>query len=230
MNCLEFRSIQFVLTDIEGTTSKISFVKDVMFPYSKQNLPRFLSENSTDPEVQKALSEVPGQTSSDKVKKLTEWIESDVKAAPLKKLQGMIWRQAFEAEEFKAHVYEDVAPRLRHWKKMGIQLAVYSSGSVQAQKLYFKFTQEGDMTDLFAAHFDLEIGGKKDPQSYSEITERLECTPTSILFLSDVPDELEAAKKAGLQIAQLVRPGTAPSAYPHVADFTQIRINEEKCD
>lgn len=230
MNCLEFKNIKVILSDVEGTTSDIRFVKEVMFPYSRERLPQFLQDHCDRPEVQEALAEVPGSGIEEKLQHLLNWIDQDVKAAPLKKLQGMLWKGGFEEGDFQAHVYPDVPQRFREWKDLGLKLAIYSSGSVQAQQLYFKHTEVGDLTPLFLAHFDLQMGGKKEAQSYTEICQQLETAPESILFLSDIPDELSAAEKAGFAVVHLLRPGTEKSHFPAVTDFYNIKVNEEKCD
>jgi enolase-phosphatase E1 len=224
-------SIRAVLTDIEGTTSSITFVKDVLFPYSREHLPHFIEAHRGNPEVQRWLDAtareagIEDPNSRHVVETLLRWIDEDRKAAPLKALQGMVWKSGYEAGDYRAHVYPEVPARLREWKTQGLRLYVYSSGSVQAQKLFFRYSEAGDLTPLFDGWFDTEVGGKRERGSYLRIAESIGLPPPAILFLSDVAEELDAARDTGMQTTQVCRPSTecpAGGRHPCVADFTGI--------
>lgn len=215
-----------VLTDIEGTTTPIAFVKDVLFPFARERVGRFLAAHGHLPEVAAEIAETrrlaPGQ---DPATVLRGWIDEDRKATPLKTLQGMIWDEGYKAGTLHGEIYADVAPALRAWSEAGLALAVYSSGSVAAQKLIFGHSVAGDLAGLFGAFFDTRIGAKREPQSYDRIAIALGLPASELLFLSDVEAELDAARSAGLHTCQLVRPGdgTVPSqAHPAEADFTSV--------
>ena len=199
-----------VLTDIEGTTSSIAFVKDVLFPYARRELPRFVREHGHDPEVRRWLDAVAAENGgicSDDVivETLQGWIDEDRKHTALKALQGMLWRQGYERGDFRGHIYADAAEALRNWHAQGHRLAVFSSGSVGAQKLLFGHTEAGDLAPLFTAYFDTEIGHKRDADSYRLIADALDRRPADIVFLSDVVEELNAAREAGMQTVLLDR-------------------------
>ncbi len=223
--------IRAVLTDIEGTTSSISFVKDVLFPYARERLPAFIATHADKPEVQHWLHETAkeaGLVSASRhelVALLQRWIDEDRKAIPLKALQGLLWADGYRDGEYQAHVYADVAPKLREWKRRGLELYVYSSGSVTAQKLFFGFSAAGDLTPLFSGFFDTECGPKRDANSYRSIAIAIGQPADAILFLSDVVEELDAARAAGMQTTLLARePATCPRVCAHacVTDFNAI--------
>lgn len=214
--------ITAVVTDIEGTTSAIAFVKETLFPFAAQALDGFLDAHGQDPQVQAVLATVPGP---DPRATLRGWMAEDAKATPLKTLQGMIWRAGFEDGRLKGHLWPDVPGCLDAWAGAGIALAVYSSGSVEAQQLLFRHSLAGNLEPLFFAFFDTRIGGKREPASYAAIATALACLPAEILFLSDVADELDAAANHGLQTCQLVRAadGTQPSGrHPVAEDFPAV--------
>ena len=193
-----------VLTDIEGTTSSISFVKDVLFPYARRALPGFVAAHGREPGVRRWLDAVAaelGGACRDEliVETLQGWIDEDRKHTALKALQGLVWADGYGRADFTAHVYPDTAPALRRWHEAGHRLAVYSSGSVPAQKLLFGHTDAGDLSPLFDAWFDTEVGGKREVDSYRRIAERLSVPAGDIVFLSDVVAELDAARTAGLR-------------------------------
>lgn len=219
-------AIRLVLLDIEGTTLPVSFVHDVLFPYAAKALPGLVDERKDDPKVKVALEDIerefPGSSPLDVMR---EWMAKDIKAAPLKTLQGIAWDGGFRDGTLHATLYPDVAPVLRAWHDAGLRLAVYSSGSANAQRLLYGYTTEGDMTSLFEAFYDLDIGSKKVAESYTEIAERAGVTAGEILFLSDIGAELDAARFGGYQICQLVRPqdGTQPvNDVPHAADLHEV--------
>lgn len=228
----EFNNVKIILTDIEGTTSSISFVKDVLFPYAAKQLPDFLQQNQSDPAVQQqiqatvALAQQEGQPlTADNLEAISDcllqWIRDDKKATPLKALQGMIWKQGYENGDYQAHMYPDATDKLKQWHQAGTPLYVYSSGSVQAQKLFYGYSQDGDLLPLFSGHFDTTSGGKREEQSYRNILAELqqshEISADNILFLSDIEEELDAAYDAGLQTCWLVRDEELPATTNHTA-------------
>jgi enolase-phosphatase E1 len=225
--------IQAILTDIEGTTSSISFVKDVLFPYAHRHLAEFVSRHGEEPKVKHWLDLVRGETSLDPddthelVHTLQRWIDQDRKHTALKALQGMIWQHGYERGDYRAHLYPEVAAHLRAWKSQGLPLYVYSSGSVMAQKLFFRYSEAGDLTPLFSGYFDTEVGGKREANSYRHIADAIGKPPPAILFLSDIVEELDAARSVGMSTTWLCRPPlTCPAAanHPCVVDFDGIKV------
>jgi len=226
--------IRAIVTDIEGTTSSISFVKEVLFPYARRRLPAFVTTHADKPEVQHWLHEAAKEaglvsaSQAEIIELLQRWIDEDRKATPLKALQGMIWDDGYRSGEYRAHVYPEVAAALREWKSQHVDLYVYSSGSVPAQKLFFGFSEAGDLTPLFSGYFDTEIGAKRDAGSYRRILTAIGKPEGEVLFLSDIVEELDAARAAGMQTTLLARPPTAcPVAGTHrcVSDFKSIELN-----
>lgn len=219
-----------ILTDIEGTTSSMSFVKDVLFPYSRVRLREFVAEHGRDRDVRAALdavareSALPDAADDALVDELLRWIDEDRKATPLKALQGMIWAEGYRQGDFVAHVYPDAAAALRRWHADGHALYVYSSGSVQAQKLFFAHTAYGDLAPLFSGFFDTEVGGKREPASYERIAAQIGEQPGEILFLSDIEQEIDAARAAGMRTAWVRRDAgaAAAAACGAVRDFDAI--------
>lgn len=223
--------VQAIVTDIEGTTSSLSFVKEVLFPYAARELPGFVRAHGQRPEVRQLLDEarqVAGGALDDEqlVATLLRWIEEDRKLGPLKGLQGLLWEAGYRQGDFQGHVYEDVPRRLREWRERGLRLYVYSSGSVHAQKLLFGHTRLGDLTPLFSGYFDTGVGGKKETASYAAIVRALGLPAAEVLFLSDVREELDAAAAAGLRTACLVRgegPQVDPGPHPVARSFDDVR-------
>lgn len=221
--------IRTILTDIEGTTSSISFVHDVLFPFASEHLPDFVREHREAPEVADQLSVVAEKSGVDRsdteglIRVLQDWIAEDRKEGSLKSLQGMVWAQGYRSGELKGDIYPDAAEYLRRWHERGLALYVYSSGSVQAQKLIFGFSREGDFTPLFSGYFDTAVGGKKQAQSYHNIVAELGIPAEEVLFLSDVEAELAAAEQSGLHTAWLVREGDLPDTDRFVArNFAEV--------
>lgn len=220
--------VRFVLTDIEGTTTAVSFVHDVLFPYARARLPEWLPAHASDPEVAaqiEAVRQLAGVADLDAVlATLLGWIDADEKRTPLKALQGRIWEDGYRDGTLRSHVYPDVAPAVRAWRAAGLRLGVYSSGSVQAQRLLFGHTPEGDLTPLFEAWFDTNVGGKRESGSYARIARALGLSPAAILFLSDTPEELDAASTAGIRTTQLARAEEVVRAGRHrqVASFADL--------
>ncbi|HKU78716.1 MAG TPA: acireductone synthase [Rhodanobacteraceae bacterium] len=222
-----------ILTDIEGTTSSIAFVKDVLFPYARARLPHFIESHPEDPEVLRWLDATAREAgigdprSRRVIDTLLRWIDEDRKATPLKALQGMIWKAGYQAGDYRAHVYPEVPAKLHEWKARGMRLFVYSSGSVAAQKLFFAHTGAGDLASLFDGWFDTEVGGKRERGSYLRIAEVIGLPPPEIVFLSDIGAELDAARGTGMQTVQLCRPPERcpeSGTHPCVPDFDAIKL------
>lgn len=222
--------VKAILLDIEGTIAPLSFVKEVMFPYSKKKLKEFLEKNWESPEVRKIIEEVQkieGRNLSleKAVEVFSRWIDEDKKITPLKELQGHIWEEGFKSGELKAPIYKDAYEKIKEWKKRGIPVYVYSSGSVKAQNLFFGHSVYGDIRDLFSGFFDTKIGSKKERSSYEKIAEKVGLSPEEILFISDNPEELKAAKEAGMKVIQSVREGVKPSEeFERITSFEELEI------
>jgi enolase-phosphatase E1 len=222
--------IRAIVTDIEGTTSSISFVKEVLFPYARERMEDFVCNHLDDMAVRQALDDVDNAVGrllnvDEAVAQLIAWIDEDRKITPLKNLQGMIWEAGYREGDFHGHVYPDAVEGLRRWQAAGIDLYVYSSGSVQAQKLLFGHTEAGDLTALFNDYFDTRIGAKVQADSYRRITDQVGVPAAEILFLSDLVEELDAAAEAGMQTLCLVREGGAgPGNHPVARHFGEIEV------
>ncbi|WP_405932825.1 acireductone synthase [Streptomyces sp. NBC_00827] len=232
----EHFDIDSVVLDIEGTTSATGFVVDVLYPYSRSRFGAVLSERSGDPDVVRAVAQVReliGEPDADAVrveKALNEWLDEDRKATPLKTLQGLIWSEGFARGDLVSHFYDDVVPALRSWHAAGVRLHVYSSGSVAAQRAWFRSSPEGDLLPLVEGLYDTENAGpKQEPQSYATIAAALGEAPGRILFLSDRPGELDAARAAGWQAVGVRRPGEpyyeqGVGDHPQAGTFDEITI------
>ena len=224
-------TVRVILADIEGTTTSIDFVHQVLFPYASRMLPEFVRRHQHDDEIVVILQDAraaagnPDASLDQLIETLQTWISEDRKVTALKALQGHIWRHGYETGDFTGHVYEDAATCMRRWHADGISLYVYSSGSVDAQKLLFGHSDAGDLTPLFDGYFDTRIGHKREADSYRAIVAETGIEAGDILFLSDVAEELDAAAIAGLQTVQLVRdeqvePGTHRIAH----DFAEVEL------
>jgi len=221
------KNIKAVLTDIEGTVSDISFVKDVLFPYSYERIDDFVEKHWNEiGDIRKATEKIVGKelTKEEFVKIMKEWIKKDEKITPLKELQGIIWEEGFKEGKLVSHIYEDALRKLKEWKKKGLPVYIYSSGSVKAQRLFFGHTTYGDLNYLFAGNFDTKIGNKKNPESYKRIAESLNLSPSDILFLSDSKEEIEAAYKSGMNVIMVVRNGKIESSFRTIKSFDELDI------
>jgi enolase-phosphatase E1 len=221
--------IKAIVTDVEGTTTSLSFVKDVLFPYARARLPEFVRAHGREPLVRQFLDDARKAAGRELdedgvIAQLLAWIDQDKKITPLKALQGMIWEQGYRHRDFTGHVYPDAARNLERWHALGIRLYVFSSGSVQAQKLIYGYSDFGDLTPLFSGYFDTTIGAKREPGSYQAISAAIELAPGEILFLSDTKEELDAAAGAGMHTVQLVRDGTpaGEAAHRQIKDFDAL--------
>jgi enolase-phosphatase E1 len=231
---IEVRGVRAVLTDIEGTTSSLAFVKDVLFPYARDALPDFVrahelelkplaDDRSTAEEIPRSatgatwddIAATVGKahlTTPETIDTLLQWMDEDRKVTPLKTLQGMIWKRGYESGALRSHIYEDAVRALRQWHAGGLQIYVYSSGSIVAQQLLFAHTPYGDLTPLFSGYFDTTTGPKLESRSYEKIAESLRIAAKSIVFLSDHAGETQAAAAAGMQTVLVAREETASSS------------------
>jgi enolase-phosphatase E1 len=223
--------IQWIVTDIEGTTTEVSFVYDILFPYFRTHMDQWKTVDSD--QMNQVLEQtrllvleeqsINLSTNEALFDQLRQWSLEDRKVTPLKTFQGMVWEQGFTSGAIKGHVYADVKPALERWIERGLKLAIFSSGSIAAQKQLFGFSTEGDLTPYFSAYFDTTTGMKRDEQTYHLIVQQLHTSANSVLFLSDIHQELEAANAAGMRTLQLVRPGTQANWSSCVADFSEIQ-------
>lgn len=223
--------VKYILTDIEGTTSSISFVSDVLFPYFNERIEQ-LNDLTHLPEVQNAFDETKKlakeldgetlETTEEIISKLKSWSLADKKITPLKTLQGIIWKDGYASGELKGHVFSDVEPILKKWTSEERKAGVFSSGSVAAQKLLFGNSEAGDLTVYFSDYFDTTTGTKRDSETYRNIAISLNLNPENILFLSDITEELIAARTAGFQTIQLVREGNTPNWDKTVSSFNEV--------
>jgi enolase-phosphatase E1 len=225
--------IKAIVTDIEGTTSSLSFVKDVLFPYARERMADFVRSHARDAAVREILDGVRAEigkplTDMECVAQLLRWADEDRKITPLKTLQGMIWEAGYREGDFTGHVYEDAVRNLRRWREQGFALYVFSSGSEQAQRLIFAHSDGGDLSPLFSGYFDTAIGAKRDVESYRKIAAAIAAEPEQVLFLSDIKEELDAARDAGMRTCWLVRDGAvdAGSHHARAADFDAIHPSD----
>ena len=221
----------YILMDIEGTTSSISFVKDVLFPYFLLNIDD-INKLSNIKEVKYAFGQVLRivkreenrdiTTSEEVILQLKKWCEQDLKITPLKTLQGILWQKGYQNGELLGHVYDDVPVMLENWNLLGKKMGIFSSGSVNAQKLLFSHSVKGNLSTYFSNYFDTNIGSKRDSDTYSLITKQLALPSNRILFLSDVIEELAAADMAGMKTIQITREGNLQAWPQSVSDFSEI--------
>lgn len=223
--------IKYILSDIEGTTSSISFVVDELFPYFREHiqvLPKMamVSEVKVSfAQVIKLVKEEEGKsitTTEEVIAYLDKWSREDRKVTPLKTLQGFVWKKAYEDGDIKGHVYDDVPTCFNKWRANGLKIGIFSSGSIHAQKLLFQYSCFGDLSKHLSNYFDTNTGAKRDSETYKTIAEILDLEPQQILFLSDIREELVAADEIGYQTMQLVRPGSSPSWDKSVSSFNEI--------
>lgn len=243
---LGVQGVRGIVLDIEGTTTPISFVYDVLFPYVRAHLREFLASHTAVGlllEVDRLLREehardvaagespppLPALDPDEGVTALAPYVEwlmdRDRKSPGLKLLQGLIWQGGFADGTLRSELFPDVAPALVRWRAASIDVAVYSSGSELAQRLIFGHTEAGDLTPLIAHFFDTAVGPKRSAESYRGIANVMGRPAGALLFISDVHAELDAARAAGMQSALCVRPGNAEppiEGEPLVRTFDEI--------
>ena len=226
-----------VLTDIEGTTTDLAFVRDVLFPLARREIPAYVRARFDDPslaplraaiarDVGASADAASGVSAGAAIDRLMLWMDEDRKETHLKQLQGELWRAAYADGSMRAHVYPDVRPAFERWTAAGHRVFVFSSGSVDAQRLIFGHSTDGDLTPYLSGYFDTVVGPKREPASYRTIADRIGALPGDVLFLSDVIAELDAARAAGMRTGALLRPGVpAPppsSTHPTHRTFETI--------
>lgn len=241
---LEKGAVRGVLLDIEGTTSAIAFVYDVMFPFARRELAAYLDHHWSEVDCAAAAEQVAADAghaslaawaakTGDDARSLVQaevqrLMDADIKATGLKQLQGLIWQAGFESGEMRAHLFDDVPAAIQTWRDLGVDVRIYSSGSVHAQKLFFGHSEAGDLLPHFTGHYDTTTGPKKEAASYTLIADDWGFAPEAILFLSDVVAELDAAHAAGMHTALVNRPGNQPVDQPHahpcITSFEQVSI------
>jgi enolase-phosphatase E1 len=251
-----------ILLDVEGTTSSVSYVYDVLFPYARKRLHGFLKQHWEEEKVKQVCELIAKDAGADSFKKwcsndatdsnshndyrqnehsqmennialveeeVIRQMDRDAKLTGLKELQGLIWKDGYDAGELCSHVYEDVAPALKAWKSAGLDVRIYSSGSVNAQKIFFANSEAGNLLPYIDGHYDTKIGPKRGSASYRAIAEAIGLPTERIFFLSDVVEELRAASDAGMLVALVVRPGNAPVQDGHgfqvTHSFSEITIS-----
>lgn len=215
-----------LLFDIEGTTTDIHFVHKVLFPYSLERIKDFVLHNSAHPALNSVRETllIENKIQADLpqcLKALELWIKTDRKHPGLKDIQGDIWKKGYESGDFKGHLYPDVMPAWRKWLSQGYQLAIYSSGSVQAQKLIFGFSVEGDLTPLISYYFDTKVGGKRERESYKNIEKTL---GNDVTFFSDIKEELDAAFAAGFKTLHVQRDEVKETPHKSIQSFNEINF------
>jgi enolase-phosphatase E1 len=202
-----------ILLDIEGTTTSIAYVADVLFPYARERIPAWVPIHRE--EIAPVIAAMPP---GDPVATLLGWMDKDAKETALKNIQGRIWREGYEAGELKAHVYPDTPEALRRWTAAGIMVCIYSSGSIEAQKLIFAHSEAGDLTGYLSGYFDTTTGPKREARSYAAIATALKLDPADMLFISDVAAETDAAKAAGMRALLIDR----DTGQGDVASFAEV--------
>ena len=228
---LDASRIRAILLDIEGTTTPVDFVYRTLFPYARQKFEDFLRRHREDSAVREDLEWLRKQYRADEAQgmELPPWrgdsaelllasaaaygrwlIDRDSKVFALKSIQGKIWEEGYRSGELHGEVYPDVPAAFSRWSRQGKAIAIYSSGSILAQKLLFGSTTHGDLTPHLSAYFDTTTGAKADAESYKKIAISLALPASEILFISDVARELDAARQAGMETVLCVRSGGTP--------------------
>lgn len=243
---LSAQNIRALLLDIEGTTTPIAFVYDVLFPFARAHVKDYLSRHLASDEVRFDIERLredhandvanqlspPPTIESSELESITSYVhwlmDRDLKSTGLKSLQGKIWEEGYRSGALKSEVFPDVPGALERWHYAGLKVAIFSSGSVLAQKLLFAHTISGKLTQFIDGYFDTTTGPKSAAESYLQISSELQLNPEQILFISDVGAELDAANKGGMQSALCIRPGNPPQ--PNVNEQRMIRSFDEVSD
>jgi enolase-phosphatase E1 len=233
--------VRGILLDIEGTTTPIAFVHDVLFSYARDHVREFLLAHGDKEEIRADIALLRDEHAEDVsegrkppplVADYVEWlIAADRKSTGLKSLQGKIWLEGYRDGTLRSQVFADVAPALERWRNNGLTVNIFSSGSVLAQALLFAYTNAGDLTWFINNYFDTNVGKKGEGESYRRIAQKIKLPPAQILFISDVIDELDAAREAGMKVLLSIRPGNAPqnnvNQYPEILSFDQIQLSQD---
>jgi enolase-phosphatase E1 len=230
-----------LLLDVEGTTTSIAFVYDTLFPYVRDNLRAFLSEHAADPEVIAACEVIARESGAGSLaefsrrraadgphaleREVLRRMDADDKSTGLKQLQGLIWRAGYALGQLRGHVYPDVPVAFAAWTADGADIRIYSSGSVEAQRLLFEHSVAGPLERYIRGHYDTRVGPKRSAESYRRITSEMERDPADVLFFSDIVEELAAAREAGLATVLVQRDaGRAPAGQPVITHFGEVRL------
>lgn len=237
---LDPRSVRALLLDVEGTTTPVAFVYEVLFPFARAGVERFLERQGNDASVQsdlESLRDDRDREADPACERGSAWnlaaaaqyvrfmIDRDRKSTALKSLQGKIWQDGYERGELRGEVYPDVPRAFARWRAQGRDIAIFSSGSVLAQRLLFAHSTAGDLAGFLRAYFDTSTGPKKEAESYSRIARSLEIAPESLVFVSDTLAELDAAREARMNTLVCIRPGSAatePSSHARIASFDEV--------
>ena len=219
-----------ILLDIEGTTTPLAFVHDVLFSYAREHVRDFLDKNSAADDItllreEHAIDVREGRNPPPLTAEYVEWLMAlDRKSTGLKSLQGKIWIEGYEDGSLKSQVFEDVEPAFQRWRERGLRISIFSSGSVLAQQLLFAYSEVGNLTRFIENYFDTRVGKKGEAESYRKIAKAMSLKPWQILFVSDVVAELEAASQAGMKTVLSIRPGNDPQPqYPSIRSFDEIQ-------
>jgi enolase-phosphatase E1 len=240
-------SLRGILLDIEGTTSPIDFVFEVLFPYARLHLEEHLKRKAGSKELELDLLQLREEHVKDVAEALAppDWIDAppdaqlqsvvryifwlmdrDRKSPGLKSLQGKIWQEGYLKGELKSQVFPDVPPALKDWKEKNLDVRIFSSGSVLAQRLLFANTEAGDLSGFLNGYFDTNIGPKTSAESYRRIAAEFHLAASQVLFVSDVIKELDAASSSGMKTLLSVRPGNPPQPKEHahgvISSFSEI--------
>jgi len=240
------QDIRCLLLDIEGTTTPIAFVYDVLFPFARTHIKSYLSQHLASDEARLDIERLREEHAKDTANQLSpppivesselesivryvNWLmDHDRKSTGLKSLQGKIWEEGYGSGQLKSQVFPEVPGALERWHSAGLKIAIFSSGSVLAQKLLFGHTTNGNLTQFINAYFDTTTGPKTDAESYRRISAELQLNPKQVLFISDVTAELAAATNADMQSALCIRPGNPPQS--GLKDQIVIRSFDELSD
>jgi len=236
---IERSDIHGILLDIEGTTTPISFVYDILFPFARTELAAYLRMNGSQPREREILGLIKRDHAGDSEAghnppawdepplKYVHWLmEHDRKLTGLKALQGLIWENGYRSGRLRGQVFSDVVPALQRWNKRNLDVRIFSSGSMLAQRLLFENSEQGDLTPLLRGYFDTSIGAKSDLESFRKIAKAFDLLPKRIVFISDVTAELDAAKEAGYATLLCIRPGNRPQAehaHQTIRSFDEIQ-------
>ncbi|MDJ0708034.1 MAG: acireductone synthase [Leptolyngbyaceae cyanobacterium MO_188.B28] len=233
-------SVSALLLDIEGTTTPISYVFDILFPFARNQVEAFLQMRGQEADVQAdlLLLRQEYQTESGPVPPWAEGgdpatatpyihhlIRCDRKSTGLKSLQGKIWHEGYQSGQLRSQLFPDVKPAFERWLAAGKSIYIFSSGSVQAQKLIFRYSQDGDLTSFISGYFDTTTGPKRETESYHKIANQMGRSPRHILFISDVAAELRPAQAAGFQTLFSSRPGNRTDdaeGFTKIEDFGAV--------
>jgi enolase-phosphatase E1 len=234
-------NIKVILLDIEGTTTPIEFVYQILFPYARHHLHTYLAEHWDEAQADIAQLQAehtadvqegrqPPQLNAAQIESVVAYLhwlmDQDRKATPLKSLQGKVWAAGYQSGALKSQLFADVPTAFARWADQEKRICIFSSGSVLAQKLLFTYTEYGDLSQFISGWFDTNIGAKRETESYQRIAASLACKPQEIVFISDVTAELAAAQKAGMETILSIRAGNSPQErtehFAAVQSFTEL--------